>query len=97
MHQQPTDLHAYLPGRLESHQLAAAKKGVTLVLGLPAERLCAPFHSDKFGRVLDNLLSNALKFTPAGGTVTLGLREHDGNPRFVVQDSGIGISGRLHA
>jgi len=95
LHKQPTDLHAYLPVRLKLHQLTAAKKGVTLALDLPAEGLFAPLHPDKFGRVLDNLLSNALKFTPAGGTVTIGGQELEGKARLSVRDTGIGIPGKL--
>jgi two-component system sensor histidine kinase VicK len=95
LHKQPTDLHTYLPTRLELHQLAATKKGVTLALDLPAEGLFAPLHPDKFGRVLNNLLSNALKFTPAGGTVTIGGQECEGKARLSVRDTGIGIPGKL--
>jgi two-component system sensor histidine kinase VicK len=95
LHKQPTDLHAYLPVRLEMHRLAAAKKGVTLALDLSAEELVAPLHPGKFGRVLDNLLSNALKFTPAGGTITIGGEVHEGKVRLSVRDTGIGIPGKL--
>jgi two-component system sensor histidine kinase VicK len=58
--------------------------------------LHARLHPEKFGRVLDNLLHNALKFTPTGGTITVGLREHEGKVRLTVQDTGIGIPGKLH-
>lgn len=95
LHKQPTDLRAYLPARLELHQLAAAKKGVALTLDLPAGGLFVPLHPDKFGRVLDNLLSNALKFTPAGGTVTIGGETHEDKTRLSVRDTGIGIPGKL--
>ncbi|TVT39265.1 PAS domain S-box protein [Hymenobacter setariae] len=95
LHKQPTDLRTYLPARLELHQLAAAKKGVTLALDLAADRLFAPLHPEKFGRVLDNLLNNALKFTPAGGTVTIGGHEHEGKACLSVRDTGIGIPGKL--
>lgn len=96
LEKRPTDLNAYLTARLKLHRLAAQEKGVALVLDLSPEPLHARLHPDKFGRVLDNLLGNALKFTPAGGTITLGLREHKGKPRLTVQDTGIGIPGKLH-
>lgn len=97
LEKQPTELHAYLTTKLSLHQLKAKEKGIALVLDLPAEPQYARLHPEKFGRVLDNLLNNALKFTPAGGTVTLGVREHEGKLRFVVQDTGIGIPSKLHA
>lgn len=44
-------------------------------------------------QVMVNLLSNALKFTPAGGEVTLSIRrEQEGKVRFSVKDTGIGVS-----
>ncbi len=42
--------------------------------------------------VLDNLLSNSLAHTPAGGRVYLGARVHDTEVEFVIQDEGRGIS-----
>ncbi|AIZ63973.1 hypothetical protein PK28_10255 [Hymenobacter sp. DG25B] len=93
----PTDLNAYLTQHLAVHRLAAQEKGVALALDLPDEPQYAPIQPEKFGRVLDNLLSNAIKFTPAGGKITIGLREEGGKARITVQDTGIGIPGKLHA
>ncbi|GAB3824102.1 PAS domain-containing sensor histidine kinase [Hymenobacter jeollabukensis] len=92
-----TDLSSYLAAQAELHQLEARTKGITLVLDLPTDPVQIRLHPDKFGRVIGNLLANALKFTPAGGTVTLGLRLEKGKPRFMVRDTGIGIPGKLHA
>jgi len=92
----PTDLPAYLTAQVSLHRLAAQQKGIALVLDLPPEPIKVGLHPEKFGRVLDNLLHNALKFTPAGGTVTVGLRRHEGRVRLTVQDTGIGIPGKLH-
>ncbi|GAA4367873.1 hypothetical protein GCM10023185_40130 [Hymenobacter saemangeumensis] len=96
LQKRPTDLHAYLTAQLELHRLAAQKKGIALVLDLPPTPLQARLHPEKFGRVFDNLLGNALKFTPAGGTVTVGVRAHEGKTLLTVQDTGIGIPSRLH-
>ncbi|MBD2722565.1 PAS domain-containing sensor histidine kinase [Hymenobacter armeniacus] len=96
LQKRPTDLPTYLAAQLDLHRLAAQEKGIALALDLPPASLQASLHPEKFGRVLDNLLHNALKFTPAGGTVTVGVREHDGRARLSVQDTGIGIPGKLH-
>jgi two-component system sensor histidine kinase VicK len=97
LEKRPIDLRTYLTNKLSFHQLKAQEKGISLHLELPEGYQQAYLHPEKFGRVLDNLLHNALKFTPAGGTITLGLRVHEGKLRFVVQDTGIGIPGKLHA
>jgi two-component system sensor histidine kinase VicK len=93
----PTDLGALLTQRLAAHRLAAHEKGLTLDLDLPAQVVEANLNPDAFGRVVDNLVSNALKFTPAGGHVTVGLREQAGRVRLTVQDTGIGIPEALQA
>ncbi|MDX1907116.1 MAG: HAMP domain-containing sensor histidine kinase [Bacteroidia bacterium] len=42
-------------------------------------------------RVFQNLLDNALKFTPSGGTISLGLVPHPGHVEITVKDTGIGV------
>jgi signal transduction histidine kinase len=71
----------------------AAAKGLTLAQDVPAG--LPPFRGDedKLRRVLVNLLGNAIKFTPSGGTVTLSARAGDepGWVTFSVRDTGEGI------
>ncbi|WP_461112931.1 sensor histidine kinase [Spirosoma jeollabukense] len=79
-------------------QRMAEQKGVTLtceVAGLPAQEYV--FDADKWGKILTNLLSNALKFTDPGGQVTLtGRPVWTGDEMTAVEiqlvDSGIGIT-----
>ena len=47
----------------------------------------------RIAQIVDNLLSNALRYTDAGGTVTVGLAQHDGEAVLEVGDTGIGING----
>ena len=42
-------------------------------------------------QILDNLLANAIKFTPAGGTVELSLVQEAGHAVVTVRDSGVGF------
>lgn len=46
---------------------------------------------DRIGQVLSNLLDNALRHTPAGGTVTLRCQRSDGEVEYRVHDTGVGI------
>ncbi len=55
------------------------------------EEMMAEVDAEKIQRVLLNLLSNAFKFTPNGGTITLTLQEKNQAAVFSVQDSGMGI------
>lgn len=48
--------------------------------------------TDKWDKIVYNLLANALKFTPAGGRVDVQLRLDDGQAQFSVTDTGIGIA-----
>jgi two-component system sensor histidine kinase VicK len=94
---QPTDLGAFLAQHLVGHRLVAQNKGLNLALEVPPQPVQANLNTDLFGRVIDNLVSNALKFTPAGGRVTVSLQEHAGRVRLTVQDTGIGIPEALQA
>ncbi|HYN89518.1 MAG TPA: ATP-binding protein [Ardenticatenaceae bacterium] len=57
-----------------------------------APDLVALLDADRFGQVLTNLLDNALKFTPEGGTVAITGTRHGENARLQVEDTGPGIA-----
>ena len=71
--------------------LRAKKKGVTLRVEVPPD--IAPLHADplRMEQVFTNLVDNALKFTPEGGTVTIGAANSGNETRLWVSDSGQGI------
>jgi PAS domain S-box-containing protein len=48
--------------------------------------------ADRLGQLVDNLVSNALKFTPEGGSVTVRLKQTDDEAVLEVSDTGMGIS-----
>ncbi len=69
-----------------------AARGVRLGVDVPRGLPDVVVDRDRIGQVLGNLLDNALRHTPAGGTVTLSARRTDhGRVRLVVRDTGEGI------
>ncbi|MEA3166664.1 MAG: hypothetical protein QOJ26_1536 [Thermoplasmata archaeon] len=76
---------------VESFNETARKVGVGLSFeGTPGLHV----HADRnrFTQVLFNLVSNALKFTPAGGTVTVDARQPNGHIEIKVADTGLGLT-----
>lgn len=71
--------------------LQADQKKVQLEISLPPELPLIRADSSKIAWVLINLLSNAIRFTSAGGKVVLALSEHENNIEFSVTDTGVGI------
>jgi two-component system CheB/CheR fusion protein len=74
---------------------AAAAKGIDLVVDAEAQRAYIFGDPDRLNQVIGNLLSNAMKFTPAGGRIRVQLRELEGRAVVSVSDTGQGISAEL--
>ena len=86
----PTDLAAFCETLADEMRLAA---GARLVLEFSYEGARAPVQVDEklLRHALTNLLSNACKYSPEGGTVEFSARVVDGAALFQVRDHGIGI------
>jgi signal transduction histidine kinase len=56
-----------------------------------ADEIVGTFDAPRIRRVLDNLIGNAIKFSPAGGCVSVELASEDGWVTIAVQDQGVGI------
>ena len=79
-------------------QLYAQRKGIQLTFRANADHLELALDEEKYGRILMNLISNALKFTPEGGEVRVCLRAMGDFVEVDVTDNGCGIaSDRLNA
>lgn len=90
----PYELAPFLTHTVANFQSNADSLGVELTLELPPRPPRAVFDAEKIGQVLQNLISNALKHTPAGGKIVLRLHpvEADQQICIEVQDTGSGIS-----
>jgi len=75
----------------ERFRLAAKEKGVTLITRLPEELPLFMLDPEKMDIVLDNLLDNAIKYTPSGGNVEFAIAMEGDRAKISVKDSGIGI------
>jgi signal transduction histidine kinase len=76
---------------LSAMEPIAKKKAIRLVT-YGAAHIQVPADAGKLTQMLFNLVSNALKFTPAGGCVTVGARRLAGAVEISVSDTGIGIA-----
>lgn len=70
----------------------AAERGVRVAAELPADRLLAEANPEKVQRVLFNLIQNAIRHTPADGSVTVSAQAADGRLEVEVADTGDGIA-----
>jgi signal transduction histidine kinase len=84
------DLRSVLDDAVESIALAVQAKGLSISTDF-AETLPVRGDEARLRQVFWNLLSNALKFTAAGGTITATARIEDDHVRVQVADTGIGI------
>ena len=87
----PEDLGTTVQSAVEQAQVAAHRRGVELSVSVPSQPLVVRHDPQRMGQVLSNLIGNALKFTPRGGTVRVTLRPHPRGARMQVIDTGVGI------
>jgi signal transduction histidine kinase len=88
---EPVDLTALVCEVSEPYAARAEQAGQELILEIEPGEAVLSGSSQKLRSALRNLLDNALKFTPAGGTIRVRLVEEDNGLRLTVSDSGIGI------
>jgi len=91
----PTDIHAKIRQVIDICQSDIRSEKLTLKVELDARRSHVRADAARLQQVLWNLLKNAVKFTPQGGTI--GIRTSDVENRIMVEvwDTGIGIDGEL--
>ena len=83
-------------GQVVAEVVAAAKQSLVLdghefVLDLPPEPLAAAADRDKLRQIVMDLVENAVKYSPGGGTVRVSARRRDDTVEVSVDDEGIGI------
>src|SRR5215510_868921 len=92
LHQEPVDLRALILETEETGELLAEPAGIRVSADAPVDPVIVAVDGSRIRQLVMNLLTNAVKYTPAGGRVRLWLERDDGRVRFGVSDSGIGIA-----
>ncbi|GAB4026181.1 two-component regulator propeller domain-containing protein [Spirosoma gilvum] len=79
---------------IASFESLAQSRGITLTLTQNRPQQWRLYDGDKLEKIVTNLISNALKFTPAGGRVQVDVLYHDAKPGVTisVRDTGVGIA-----
>ncbi|MCC7292043.1 MAG: PAS domain-containing protein [Phycisphaerales bacterium] len=88
------DLRALLTDAVRDVRGLAEEKQIDLRLTLPSKLEPIRADKDKLNVVLNNLLGNALKYTPSGGNVVIGAQITGDKAMVTVKDNGIGISAK---
>lgn len=83
------DLSSVAANIAKTFEPRATALGVKLELGGEASRIDGD--PDRLAQVLVNLIDNAIRHTPSGGSVDVAVRPHEGGAQLIVRDTGVGI------
>jgi signal transduction histidine kinase len=86
-----------IAGVVAAHQERAAAKGLALVVAWPADHLALQGDARLLHRALDIVLDNAVKFSPPGGQIMVGVEQDAGGVAIGVEDSGPGVADDMRA
>lgn len=92
MHPHPHLLNKLVQDALDTVAPLAAEKELILTAEVPAEPVWGMVDAGRMGQALRNLLSNAIRYTPEGGRVTITLEATAATAHICVADNGIGLS-----
>jgi signal transduction histidine kinase len=88
---EPVALNDALRDAINMFELSAVDKQQDLAVKLPAEPVYTLATSAGIKRILENLIGNAIKYTPEQGTISVSLKTADNQAVIGVEDTGIGI------
>jgi PAS domain S-box-containing protein len=95
LRQQTVALHEAVKRSAEAAAPTVRERKQELTVDLSDEPLCVHADRVRLAQILDNLLSNASKYTDCGGRIELSVQPRDGRAVITVRDSGIGIEPEL--
>lgn len=86
------DLGSVVDDVLDLVALSAHRQGIELVVQRPDEPVLAHGNDELLDRLVSNLMGNAVKYSPEGGTVTVTLARSGDRAELTISDTGLGIS-----
>jgi len=92
LHRESVDLRGIVEEVRETGELLAEESGVRVEVATPPEPMVVSVDATRIRQLILNLLTNAVKYTPPGGTVRMQLGAADGRVSLSVADTGIGIA-----
>ena len=87
-----TDVLALVNNVSREYLVRLAQRQISLKTRFPKTKVESEVDADALIQILSNLLDNAMKFSPKGSTVTMGLRVKKSDMLFFVSDEGVGIA-----
>lgn len=91
MHYAETDMLGFVREYVQDYEYAALKRGIDLRIDGPEEPIMCWIDRENFGKVVSNLVSNALKYVEDGGMVSVTVRKTGRYIEMTVADNGRGI------
>lgn len=91
LHRSRVQLNDWLVSTLAPWEAAARQKGLAWATDIPPDLPIVMLDPDRMAQAMGNILSNAIKFTPAGGQVLTSAKLEDGQFSAQVSDSGPGV------
>lgn len=88
---QPFSMAVLLESAVDVHKLSASQRGLELIFRAPASKGVVEADRGRINQVLDNLIGNAVKFSPDGGSIELRMVDRKNDVLVVVSDQGIGV------
>lgn len=87
----PIDITKLLNSIIDRYELVSDRDKMVFKRNIPDQTIFATVDRDKLIQVLDNIISNAVKYSPEGGKISIQLEEGEKQFKISVSDEGVGI------